>query len=167
MMGLSVGVLSRGWWVLMWGFARVSRVVFSGAFWWVLGITRLADCLWRFVGGSGWLVECSESVGWLVHPKVCVCVGWVRCMFCVAILVGSSRAFVLCVVWVGGGRVGCGWWAVWCSMVSWLCWKDMIEQWWEVIGCGRLEVSVFSLCMLCMQVCLLYFPCVCCCRGFS
>lgn len=148
--------------MLMWEFARVSIVAFSGAFWWVIGIARLSDCLWRLVGGSGKFVGCSGSLGWLVYPKVCVWVGWVRYMYmyCVSELVGSGRVVVSCVVWVSGGRVGCGWWAVWCSMAFWLCWEDVIKQWWEVIGCGCLEVSVCPLCMLCMQVCLLYFLCV-------
>lgn len=46
----------------MWVFARVSVIAFSGVFWWVLGFARLVDCLWQFVGGAGWLVECSESI---------------------------------------------------------------------------------------------------------
>lgn len=61
-------------------------------------------------------------------------------------------------------------------MVSLLGWEDIITRWREVFGWGRMEVCALSLFVLCVQVLLLFIPCVwvffglfCvhCCRGFS
>lgn len=93
------------------------------------------------MGGDGGLMECSKFVFiWFVCPMSCGCVGLVRCMSCVALLVDNDNVWILCVVWVVGGQFEC---LHAISSMLCICMVNSVVVWCSL--CGGHSSSITSL----------------------